>query len=265
MRTNNSNLLANSLIDLKNDDWLEKQRIAGKVTAQALMLLKNLTKDKTTKSLKEMDQEVESFIVANKCVPTFKNYKGFPSSCCFSVNNQLVHGIATDYHLQEGDIVSFDLGATYEGAIADSALTCIYGEPKKQEHVRLLESCHQALMSGIYAVSVGKKIGCIGDAIYKSAKSSGFNLIQQYGGHGISWNKPHAEPFIANRSYPDLGIRIQPGLTIAIEPMLIIGDTTTHVDQDGWTVWGKNLSSHFEHTIFVHEDRVEIITQRDEA
>lgn len=264
MRTNSNNLLANSLVDLKDEDWLEKQRIAGKITAQALMLLQTLVKEKTTKSLLELDQIVEAFILENKCLPTFKNYKGFPSSCCFSVNNQLVHGIATDYLLQEGDLVSFDLGATYEGAIADSAITCIYGEPKKQEHVRMLDSCYQSLSNGIAAVSVGKKVGCIGDAIYKSTKNSGFNLIQHYGGHGISWNRPHAEPFIANRSHPEFGIRIQPGLTIAIEPMLIMGDTATHVDKDGWTVWGKNLSCHFEHTIFVHSDHVEIITQRDE-
>jgi methionyl aminopeptidase len=263
MRTNNINL-QNSLIDLKNQNWLEKQRIAGRITAGALSLLQQETKLGTTKSLLELDKLAETYIRDNECIPTFLHYRGFPNSVCISVNNQLVHGIPTNYCLQNGDIVSFDLGATYEGAIADSAITCIYGEPKKQEHVRLLEACYQSLLRGIEAVSVSKKIGCIGDAIYKSSKNSGFNLIQQYGGHGISWNKPHTEPFIANRSSPDIGARIQPGLTIAIEPMLIIGDTATHIDKDGWTVWGKNLSCHWEHTIFVHEDRVEIITKRDE-
>jgi methionyl aminopeptidase len=263
MRTNNINLL-NGFVDLKSEDWLQKQRIAGKITAGALSLLQKLVKQRTDASLLELNQIAETFIQDNKCSCTFKNYKGFPAGVCISVNNQLVHGIPTDYHLQEGDIVSFDLGATYEGAIADSAITCIFGDPKKQEHLRLVEICHQSLLKGIAAVAVGKKIGCIGDAIYKSSKDSGFNLIQQYGGHGISWDKPHAEPFVANRSHPDVGIHIQAGLTIAIEPMLIMGDTATHIDKDGWTVWGKNLSSHWEHTIYVHSDRVEIITQREE-
>jgi methionyl aminopeptidase len=263
---------SNGFFTLKNEDWLHKQRIAGKVAASALMILENKVKSKTTLSLLELNSMAEEYIQDHKCIPTFKNYKGhgltlFPAGVCISVNKQLVHGIPTNYYLQEGDVVSFDLGATYEGAIADTALTCIYGEPKKQDHVKLIKATEEALMKGIQAISVGKKLGSIGHAIFRSAKGNGFNVITQYGGHGIDISSdgsgiPHAPPFVANKDDPETGFRMQPGLVLAIEPMLIIGSTETHLHGDGWTVCGMGISAHFEHTVFLHEDHVEIITDR---
>jgi methionyl aminopeptidase len=118
-------------------------------------------------------------------------------------------------------------------------------------------------MQGIQAVRVGKRLGCIGEAIYKSAKNNGFSIIQQYGGHGISWGTPHASPFVANKSSANEGMRMQNNLTLAIEPMLTMGSTKTWTDEDGWTVWCEaEISAHWEHTIYLHEDRVEIITDR---
>jgi len=105
-------------------------------------------------------------------------------------------------------------------------------------------------------------LGAIGEAIYKTGQRSGFSVITKYGGHGISWNVPHSPPFIANKSNRDEGIRIQPGLVIAIEPMFVIGSDSTYTDKDGWTVWGMGISAHYEHTVFIHEDHVEIITGR---
>jgi methionyl aminopeptidase len=252
----------NGFFTLKGPDWLEKQRVAGKIVAESLFILQSFVKEKTKLSLLEMNSIVEDFIVNSKCIPTFKNYKGFPAGVCISVNNQLVHGIPVDYHLQEGDVVKFDLGATFEGAIADSALTCIYGEPKKSDHVRIVSATEESLMEGIKAISVGKKLGCIGYAIYKSAKGRGYNVIEDYGGHGLEWNKPHAPPFVANKASLDEGIRIQPGLAIAIEPMLVTGSIASVVDKDGWTVVTKEIGAHFEHSVYVHEDHVEIITDR---
>jgi len=251
----------NGLFKLKNNDWLEKQRVAGKFTAGALMLLEQAVKDGTTKSMIELSSLAEEYMLDNGCAPTFKGYKDFPAAVCISINEQLVHGIPTNYHLQDGDVVSFDLGATYKGAIADSALTCIYGNPKSPQHVKLLEDTKDSLMKGIGSIKVGNHLGCIGNAIFK--RSRGYGLITQYGGHGISWNKPHDSPFIANKANYDEGIRIQQGLSIAIEPMFVIGGTKTHIDKDGWTVWGTGISAHYEHTIFVHEDHVEIITSRN--
>jgi methionyl aminopeptidase len=253
---------ANSVIHLKDDDWLFKQRIAGQVVAKTLKLLENLVLSKSTKSMLELNALAEEFIYFNKCTPTFKNYKGFPAGVCISINKQLVHGIPTDYVLQEGDVVSFDLGATYEGAIADSALTCIYGEPKSSEHVRLIQATEESLMKGIESIKIGNRLGCIGNAIYKCAKYHGFGLVSNYGGHGLHWDAPHAAPFVANKAEINEGIRISEGLSIAIEPMLTIGAPNTRVLDDGWTVVTNDIGAHAEHSVFIHKDSVEIITDR---
>lgn len=254
---------SNEFVTLKDNNWLEKQRVAGKVVAGALSLLEAEVKRGTQLSMIELNALAEQFILDSRCSLTFKNYKGFPAGVCISVNKQLVHGIPTDYHLQNGDLVSFDLGATFGGAIADSALTCIYGIPKSEDHVRLVKATEESLIKGIAAIKVGNKLGCIGNAVSKCAKGHGLGIITKYGGHGLEWDVPHAAPFVENKSNIDQGIRIQPGLSIAIEPMLVMGDTYTYVDKDGWTVWCPGgMSAHFEHSVFIHEDHVEIITAR---
>lgn len=261
-----SSFSGSMFIKLKNDEWLKKQRIAGKIAAGALMLLSGLIKEKTTKSLIELDLIAEEYIIKNGGIPTFKGYGSppFPNSCCISVNNQLVHGVVTNYILQEGDLVSFDLGVTIEGVIADTAITCIYGEAKTSMHTKLLKATKEALKKGIDAAKVGNRIGDIGNAIYKSAKNNGFNVIINYGGHGIDINTPHAFPFVPNKAQLNEGIRIQPGLTIAIEPLLTPGPIDTWVGDDNWTVYTKDINNHMEHTIFVHNDSTEIITDRQE-
>jgi methionyl aminopeptidase len=265
-----TNQSRNDFVKLKDDKWLANQRIAGKVVSQSLTLLENLVKEKTTKSLIDMNSVVEEFIIKNECIPTFKNYKGFPSGVCISVNKQLVHGIPGDYKLQDGDVISFDLGATYNGAIADSAITCIYGEPKSEDHVALLETTREALYAGINAVKIGNRIGAIGNAIYKYTRSKGFKVIENYGGHGICMTDdgigiPHAQPFICNRANENDGIRIQSGLTIAIEPMVVPNNSSIHtkISNDGWTVYTEEVGCHFEHTIFVGDSGVEMITRRE--
>lgn len=264
MRVSQANSFSiNSLIDLKNQDWLDKQRVAGKIVAAALSLLENRVKEKTTQNLQELNDEAEQLITKAGASCTFKGYKGFPAGVCISVNKQLVHGIPSDYHLQDGDVVSFDLGATVDGAIADSALTCIYGQPKSDLHIQLIKATEESLMKGISAIAVGKRLGCIGNAISKCARNYGFNVITNYGGHGLTWNIPHAQPFVSNKGNVDEGIRIQPGLSIAIEPMLVIGSTETKILNDGWTVVTDNIGAHFEHSIYVHEDKIEIITDRN--
>lgn len=253
---------SNTLIKLKNQDWLEKQRVAGKIAAKTLLLLQKFVEDKTFHSLLALNDVAEKYIIDAGGIPTFKGYKGFPAGVCISVNKQLVHGIPTDYKLQEGDVVSFDLGVTWEGAIADTAITCIYGKPNSDKQVAIVKATEESLMKGIEAIKVGNRLGCIGSAIYRSAKNSGFNVITKYGGHGLDWNIPHATPFVENKSEPDKGIRIQVGLAIAIEPMLVPGSTETRTLADGWTVATDDVGAHFEHSVFVHTDSVEIITDR---
>jgi methionyl aminopeptidase len=252
----------NSLVRLKGKDWLEKQRIAGKIAAQVLTILEAQVIGKMTYSLIELNNIAEHIIKKAGGTPTFKGYKGFPAGVCISVNKQLVHGIPTDYKLQDGDIVSFDLGVTIDGAIADTAITCIYGEPKSERHVQLVKDTEEALMRGIQAIKVGDRLGVIGQAIYKYAHSKGYGVVNNYGGHGLDWDTPHASPFVENKSDSSKGIHIQPGLSIAIEPMLVLGSTATSTMSDGWTVVTPDLSAHFEHSIFVHEDYVEIISDR---
>lgn len=263
MRTDRSKnqFATNMVVSYKGQEWLEKQRVAGKIAAKTLLLLQQLVQDGTQLSLQQMNDAAEDYIASEKGVCTFKGYKGFPAGVCISVNKQLVHGIPSDYKLSEGDIVSFDLGVTIEGAIADTAITCIYGEPKLQ-HQRLIQATHDSLMAGIQAIQVGKNLGCIGHAIYQYARSQNFSVIVKYGGHGLDWDTPHASPFVANKAELNEGIRIQPGLAIAIEPMLVIGAPITITGGDGWTVSTPDIGAHFEHSVFVHEDRVEVITDR---
>ena len=175
-----------------------------------------------------------------------------------------MHGIPDDTVLDDGDVVSFDLGATYEGAIADSALTCIFGPPRDPKHVELVKATEEALMRGIQAIAVGKRLGCIGNAISKYVKSTGFGLVHNYGGHGLDWNTAHAAPFVSNKAEVTEGIRLQENITLAIEPLLVIGSSArTRTLDDGWTVTCDNICAHAEHTIFLHKDHVEIITWRN--
>jgi methionyl aminopeptidase len=262
-----SNFSETSLIKLKDQAWLDNQRVAGKVAAGALNLLKTEINNKTNKSLIELNKLAEDFIFShNDCTPTFNGYKGFPAGVCISVNNQLVHGIPTEQTLQEGDLVSFDLGVTYNGAIADTAITCIYGKAKSNQHIELVSVCQGALYEAIKSIKIGKHLGCIGFAINKYVTSkSNFKVIVNYGGHGLDFNTPHAQPFVSNKSRQDDGIILQEGLTLAIEPLLAVESNKTHISSDGWTVLTeKNMSSHWEHTIYIHKDHVEIIAYRDD-
>lgn len=264
MRTNAPKELftENSLVRLKDENWLIKQRAAGKIAAGALSLLEKAILDRGHFTALDLNEMAEKYITDKGGSLTFKNYKGFPAGVCISINKEMVHGIPKNYVIQDGDLVSFDLGVTIEGAIADTALTCIYGQPKSERHVQLLKTTEESLVQGIKAIEVGKRLGVIGAAIYKHAHSRGFGVINNYGGHGLDWNIPHAPPFVENKSDSTKGIRIQPGLAIAIEPMLTLGSISTTTLADGWTVVTPDLSAHFEHSIFVHKDHIEIITER---
>jgi methionyl aminopeptidase len=264
----NSNAPQSDFVIYQNDIFLQNQRIAGKVAAGAISLLENLVKEKTKLTMIELNDLAEKYIIDNDCIPTFKGYHGFPAGVCISINKQLVHGIPTDYILQEGDLVSFDLGATYKEAIADTAATFIYGEPKLDEHRDMINTAELCLQNAIEAIDIGKRIGCIGNAIYRTATDRGYKVITSHGGHGISiYNDkgvPHAYPFVSNKDEKTNGIRIQPGMTIAIEPLLTLssGQTYTTVGLDKWTVQTEMLNCHCEHTVFIHSDKVEVITHR---
>jgi len=264
MRSSNDSFSNIGLFRLKDEKFLINQRIAGKVVAQTHLLLEKLLNNH---SLIELDKIAENFILQNNCIPTFKGYRNYPNTCCMSVNNNLVHGIPSNYRLQEGDIIKIDLGATYNGSIADSATTYIIGTAKSELHKQLLKVTKEALDLAIKSVQVGKRIGCIGETIYKHVNNNGFKPILNYGGHGVCIDNGisilHAPPFISNKDSSNNGFRIEPGLVICIEPMITINDITTWVDKDGWSVYTKEVNTHEEHTLFIHENYVEIITDRN--
>lgn len=252
----------NQFVKLKDYNWFKRQKHAGRCVSHILRNFISLIAEKPSNlSLKDIEAEAIRYLKLMDCTATFLGYKGFPGAVCLSVNEQLVHGIPTDYVLKEGDMVTLDLGATYEGAIADAARTVIYGEPKSSEHVRLVDTCQNALKAAIKAVNVGVRLGAIGYTIHQTVKNSGFGLVNSYGGHFISDNKPHAEPFVANKSTVNEGIRLQNGCTFAIEPLLTIGDTKTKILSDGWTVVTPGISAHFEDTILIFENMVHNITE----
>ncbi len=263
MKLQNNSNLQSSVIHLQDNEWVERQRIIGKWLADIMCQLQQLVSDKTTLTLLELDKIVENEIQKGGFTPTFLNYKGFPNSCCISVNKQLVHGISTNYILQDGDVVTFDFGITDDtGVIVDSAATMIYGSPKSNEHIRLIETTKLCLYNAIRAISVGKRLGVVGNAIYKTAKNAGFNVVEKYGGHGITYNQVHAAPFVSNKSSSDEGVVIQAGMCLAIEPLVGSGDVKTTLQDDGWTVNTQDIFAHVEHSLYIHDDCVEIMTWR---
>ena len=247
-------------IDLKDEKWFCRQKIAGKTVAKCLAnFVKNIGNQESI-SLKDIESECEKIIINNDCTPTFKGYKGFPGSVCLSVNKQLVHGIPSDYKLKSGDVVTLDLGATFEGAIADAATTCIYGQPISKKHTEMITLCKNALDKAISSLIMGRRIGCIGQSIYRQVRNSEFFLIENYGGHGISYDIPHSDPFIANKSKADDGVFIQNGMSIAIEPMLSMKSAKTSLKNDGWTVTTPGINCHEEHSVTIWDDKPYIIT-----
>lgn len=248
------------IITIKDETWMKRQAVAGKAVSLALTSFCQRIKSKTKTSLKDIEQDSIEILKSLDCTPTFFNYKGFPGAVCLSVNKQLVHGIPTDYILQDGDVVSLDLGATFEGAIADAAFTCIYGNAKSQQHREVIILCQKSLNAGIKAVEMGRRFGAIGSSIFKTVRDSGFALVDQYGGHGIDYNSPHAAPFVSNKAHANEGARFQPYMSFAIEPMLVIGSSSvTKVLPDKWTVESKDIGSHFEHSVCINAEGVPVI------
>jgi methionyl aminopeptidase len=241
-----------TIVELKDNQWLEKQKFAGNVLNNIHREFFQMFKGKTQGlTLSFLNKIAHQMIEEQKCVPTFLNYNGFPTTICASVNQELVHGFANrDFELKEGDVVKIDLGVTYESAIADCAVTFIYGKPKNDNIFKLLLSCQNALYKAVEKFKPGNRIGELGNAIYKQAQQDNFGVIIEYGGHGINYNTLHAEPFISNKSSVNEGVRIQPGMSIAIEPLFVLGkNTKTKIINNKWTVITKEINAHFEHSV----------------
>lgn len=253
------------LVHLHGPDWISRQREAGKCHAQIMTLLRSLLRERTILSLLELDRIAEDEMLKGGCTPTFKGYRGFPSACCISVNQVVVHGIPSSYQLHEGDVVSFDFGTTFEGAIADAADTMIFGKATEHSDMeRMIGVTQECLHNAIRAIRPGVRLGVTGNSIYKTAQRSGYNVVNSLGGHSLTWNTPHAFLFLPNKATPEDGIVIQPGLTLAVEPIVGKGDNNIRLMEDGWGVVTPSVFAHVEHTLFVHEDCVEVMTRRED-
>jgi methionyl aminopeptidase len=213
----------------------------------------------------ELDRIAEEAIVAADAVPSFKGYRGFPASICTSPNDVIVHGIPGSHVLDEGDIISIDVGVLYKGFHADSAWTFPVGSVD-EDVSQLLKVTLESLEAAIAQCLPGRRIGDVGYAVEQVAEGAGFSVVREYVGHGVG-RALHEEPQVPNYGPPGRREMLSPGMTIAIEPMVNAGGPETRVLDDGWTVVTADgsLSAHFEHTVAVTEDGHEVLTRPVEA
>lgn len=245
-------------IILKRPQEISKMRQAGIIVAETLEMLTDRIKPGIPR--KQLDIWANEFIVARGGYPTFKGYRGYPASICVSVDSEVVHGIPDDRLLQEGQIVSLDVGVTYRGWVADAAVTVPVGEISPEAQ-RLLAICCEALYRGIEKARNGNHLTDISAAIQQYVEGNGCSVVREYVGHGIG-RSMHEDPQVPNFGPPGMGPVLRPGMTLAIEPMVNLGAPATRVLPDGWTVVTADgsLSAHFEHTIAITEGEPLILT-----
>ena len=232
---------------------------ACSIAAGALQTVGNAVTEGITTA--ELDALAEKYIRSRGGEPNFKNYNGFPATACISINNEVIHGIPSKTRkICAGDIVSVDLGAKYGGYHGDNAATFACGDVSP-EAKRLISVTKDALYEGIKAARAGSRIGDISSAIQRTVEVAGFSVVRQYVGHGIG-TQLHEAPEVPNFGTAGRGIRLLPGMTLAIEPMVNIGSYDVKVLPDGWTVKTKDgsLSAHFEHTVVITSDGPKIMT-----
>lgn len=245
-------------ITIKNDKHIKCMKEAGQINKQALDLLEKHIKPGI--STKELDQIAFDFIKSNDAIPSFKGYGGFPASICASVNNQLIHGIPSDFILKDGDIISIDIGTYKNGFHADAARTFAVGNIS-DEAKKLIEVTKQSFFEGIKFAKVGYYLYDISASIQKYIEDNGFSVVKDYVGHGIGKNL-HEDPQVPNYKPLGKGPKLINGMTLAIEPMVNVGARHIKVLQDGWTVVTKDgsLSAHYENTVLITQGEPEILT-----
>ncbi|MCM3164445.1 type I methionyl aminopeptidase [Metabacillus litoralis] len=247
------------MIICKTQRELEIMREAGRIVALTHQeLIKHIKPGVTTK---ELDLIAEKFIRAHDAIPSFKGYNGFRGSICASVNEELVHGIPGDRVLNDGDIISIDIGAKYNGYHGDSAWTYSVGKIS-DEAQRLLDVTEESLFRGLKEAKPDVRLSNISHAIQTYVEEHGFSVVREYVGHGVG-QELHEDPQIPHYGPPNKGPRLKPGMVLAIEPMVNAGTRYVRTLEDDWTVVtvdGK-YCAHFEHTIAITEDGFEILTK----
>ena len=248
------------MIVLKTGRELKIMREACRISATALKLIGNAVEPGVTTG--ELDRMAEEYIRSEGAKPNFKNYHGYPATACISINNEVIHGIPSKKRvIQAGDIVSIDLGAKFEGYHGDNAATFACGDISA-EAKRLMDTTRESLYQGIAAAVSGGRLGDISAAVQQYVESRGYSVVRQFVGHGLG-TQLHEAPEVPNFGTHGRGIRLMPGMTLAIEPMINMGDSGVKVMPDGWTVLTKDgsLSAHFEHTIVITPDGPQIMTK----
>jgi methionyl aminopeptidase len=245
-------------IIVKSRDEISIMREAGRHVAEVLDILVDALRPGIIEL--ELDEIVRREYKKRNLIPTFEGYYGYPATVCVSINDEIVHGIPGKREVQEGDVVSLDLGCTYKGFVADSARTVGVGDigPEKQ---KLIDVCKEAVWRGIGAARAGNRVGDIGYAVQTYVEGEGFSVVKEYVGHGVG-RQMHEEPQIPNYGRPGTGLPLRKGMVIAIEPMVNVGTWQTKKDPDNWTVRTKDgsLSAHFEHTLAITEGDAEVLT-----
>lgn len=246
------------MIVRKSPREVEAMARAGQVVAETLELVgENIRPGITTA---ELDRIAEEHIRARGGVPTFKGYRGFPASICASPGAMVVHGIPGPYRLEEGEVLSVDVGVTLDGLVGDSAYTFAVGEIEPEAQ-RLLDVCQAALEAGIAKARPGNRVGDISAAVQGVTEEAGFSVVRSLVGHGVG-RSMHEEPQIPNFGEPGRGPELAPGLTLAIEPMITAGGATVVLADDGWSISTADgsLSAHFEHTVAVTDGDPRVLT-----
>ena len=246
------------MISIKSPSEIEKMRAAGRLTAQARALAGSLIRPGITTG--EIDRAVRKLIQSHGAKPSFLGYGGFPGSACISVNEVVIHGIPDHRRLEEGDIVSIDVGAYLDGFHGDCAATFPCGKVS-EEAQKLMDVTRQSFFEGIKFARVGQRVSDVGHAVQQYVESFGSSVVREFVGHGVGRNL-HEAPEVPNYGAPGHGARFQPGMVIAVEPMVCAGDWQVKVLSDKWTTVSRDgsLTAHYENTILITDGEPEILT-----
>jgi len=246
----------------KTPEQIDRMAAAGAVQARCLRMLQAKIHAGVTTA--ELDEAAERFIASQGAEASFKGYRGFPGSICTSPNSMVVHGIPGSYELKRGDIVSLDVGVTKDGWVADAAITVPVGPVDPQAH-KLLEVTKRALIAGTERARPGGRLGDVSAAIQRQVELEGLSIIRSLVGHGIGRDM-HEDPQIPNYGEPGRGPELEPGMVLAIEPMVNAGGPDVRVGQDNWAVYSADgsLAAHFEFTVAVTDNGPRVLTPWDE-
>ena len=251
------------MIIRKTPEQVDQMAAAGDILVRTMNVLKSKARPGITTL--ELDEAAEKFIRSQGAVPSFKGYRGFPGSICASPNSMVVHGIPGEYECKRGDVLSIDIGVTYEGWVADAAVTVPIG-PISTEAKNLLEVTRNSLFVGIEQMVPGNHLGDVSHAIQSSVESNGLSVIRTLVGHGVG-REMHEEPQVPNFGEAGRGPELEEGMVLAIEPMVNAGGPLVRMGDDGWSVFSEDdsLAAHFEFTVAVTPDGPRILTPWHDA